>query len=259
MAGGVWRRAEFYCDTAATLRRVVASVRTLDPAPAFAVLGGDLVSPDLLDRTRVLSSKEYEPSYTLLREILAELPCPVHYLMGNHDDRGAFNRVLRPAVALDATATSSFDHGGWHFVTLDSHDPGHGDGVLGPTQRAWLEHDLAEHRGQPTLVFVHHHPWPLGLAWLDDLRLRDGDALMEIAERSGDVRAVIAGHVHLDQAIHRDGLAMLTTPSTCVQFSKTSQRVKILPGPPGFRIVDLAGDAFSTRVLHLHGEAAGEL
>ena len=111
MAGGVWRRAEFYCDTAATLRRVVAAVRALDPAPAFAVLGGDLVSPDLLDRSRVLSSKEFEPSYTLLQDILASLPCPTYPLMGNHDDRGAFNRVLRPTAPLDAPCTGSFDHG----------------------------------------------------------------------------------------------------------------------------------------------------
>ena len=259
MAGGVWRRAEFYCDTALTLRRVVAAVRALDPAPAFAVLGGDLVSPDLLDRSRVLTSKEYEPSYSLLLEILAGLPCPAHFLMGNHDDRGAFNRVLRPTAPLDATATGSFDHGGYHFVTLDSHEPGHGDGVLGAAQLAWLERDLAAHRGHPTVVFVHHHPWPLGIAWLDDLALRDGDELMRLLGRADDVRWVIAGHVHLDQAIQRGGLTLLTTPSTCVQFSKTSQDKKMLPGPPGFRVVDVRGDLLSTRVLHLHAEGAGEL
>jgi Icc protein len=252
MAGGVWRRAEFSCDTAVTLRRVVAEVRALDPAPAFAVLGGDLASPDILDRTRTLDSKEYEPSYTLLREILADLPCPAHYLMGNHDDRAAFNRALRPAAPVDAPATESFDHEGWHFVALDSHEPGHTDGVLGAAQLAWLERDLAAHRGRPTIVFVHHHPWPLGIAWLDELPLRDGAALMDAVRRAGDVRWVVAGHVHLDQAIERDGLTLVTTPSTCIQFSKVSQSRKMLAGPPGFRVVDVDGDRLSTRVLHLH-------
>lgn len=129
MAGGGWRfgsgDAEF--DTAGSLRRVVQAVRGLDPAPDFAVLGGDLASPDLLDRTVVLTSMEYEPSYRLLSEILAELPCPL------------------------------------------------------------------------------------------------------------------------------DGLTMLTTPSTCLQLSKVSQARKALPGPPGFRIVDVAGDRLSTRVVYLHG------
>src|SRR5262245_47435586 len=50
MAGGTWqpRRASFEFDTEASLRRVVAAIAALDPAPAFAVLGGDLASPDLL-------------------------------------------------------------------------------------------------------------------------------------------------------------------------------------------------------------------
>ena len=256
MAGGGWRRDDFVCDTADTLRRVVAAVRALDPAPAFAVLGGDLASPDLLDRSRVLTSKEYEPSYALLREILAELPCPAHFMMGNHDDRGAFNRLLRPTAPDDASGRASFDHQGHHFVLLDSHEPGRVDGALGAGQLAWLEADLAAHRRQPTILFVHHHPWPLGIAWLDSLALRDGQAMMDAARRAGNVRWVIAGHVHLDQAVDRGGLTMLTSPSTCIQFSKTSQDKAMLPGPPGFRVVDVAGETLSTRVLHLHEGAS---
>jgi Icc protein len=250
MAGGRWRRDEFAFDTAASLRRVVAAVRRLDPPPAFAVLGGDLVSPDLIDRTRTLASDEYDPSYALLKEILAELPCPIHPMMGNHDDRAAFNRVLR-AAPPDAPCYESFDHAGYHFVTLDSHVPGRVDGALDPAQLAWLAADLARHRERPALVFVHHHPWPLGIRWLDELSLQNGAALMTALAKGGQVRWVVAGHVHLDQTVERDGLAMLTTPSTCVQFSKTSQERKMLPGPPAFRIVDVVDGALATRVLHL--------
>src|SRR5439155_5417090 len=96
MVGGKWRprSGDFEFDTEASLRRVVATVRTLDPAPAFAVLGGDLASPDLLPRDRPPTAEEWEPSYRRLAEILGELPCPVHFLVGNHDHRVAFNRVL---------------------------------------------------------------------------------------------------------------------------------------------------------------------
>src|SRR5438034_4634356 len=50
MAGGTWRirGGDVEFDTDASLRRVVEVVRALDPAPAFAVLGGDLASPDIL-------------------------------------------------------------------------------------------------------------------------------------------------------------------------------------------------------------------
>ena len=55
-------------DTSASLQRVVAVLNALEPRPAFAVIGGDLVSPDILDRNRVLTSAEYEPSYRLFQE-----------------------------------------------------------------------------------------------------------------------------------------------------------------------------------------------
>jgi Icc protein len=256
MADGGWRfrpgSAEF--DTAESLRGVVQAVRALDPAPDFAVLGGDLASPDLLDRSVVLTSAQYEPSYRLLKEILAGLPCPVHVLPGNHDDRGAFNRILLDgALAPGAPHCWSFDHGGYHFVGLDSHEPGQAHGHLDDGQLAWLARDLGQHREQPTIVFVHHHPWPLGLAWIDGMRLRNGEELTATLHRHPRVRWLVCGHVHLDQAIQREGLTMLTTPSTCLQLSRVSQTPKVLPGPPGFRIVDVAGEQLSTRVVHLHG------
>lgn len=118
MAGGSWksRAGDFEFDTEASLRRVVEAVRALDPAPAFAVVGGDLASPDILDRARVLTPAEYEPSYRLLAETLAGLPCPVRLLIGNHDNRVAFNRVFRAdAPAPDASHYYSFEHQGVPF------------------------------------------------------------------------------------------------------------------------------------------------
>jgi Icc protein len=144
-------------------------------------------------------------------------------------------------------------------VALDTHQPGQSWGALDSAQLVWLQDDLAAHRGQPTLVFMHHHPWPLGLAWMDAMRLRNGEALVDVLRQYPDVRWMICGHVHLDQAIQRDGLTMLTTPSTCFQISKISQTRKTLPGPPGFRVVQITGGEFSTRVLHLHGAGIAEL
>ena len=255
MAGGKWKSSadDFEFDTEASLRRVVEAVRRLDPAPAFAVLGGDLASPDMLDRDRVLTPAEYEPSYRLLAEILAGLPCPVRFLVGNHDNRIAFNRVLRPdAPAFDAPYYYAFDHQGYHFVALDSQESGQPGGVLDAPQLTWLRDDLVQHLNEPTVIFVHHHPWPLGLQWIDTMSLRNGEELIDVLQGHPDLRWIICGHVHLDQAIQRRGLTMLTTPSTCVQLSKLSQARKMLPGPPAFRIVDVAGDQLSTRVLYVH-------
>lgn len=262
MAGEKWkpRGGNFEFDTEASLRRVVEAVRTLDPAPAFAVLGGDLASPDLIDRTRVLTPDEYEPSYRLLAEILSGLPWPVRFLVGNHDHRVAFNRVLRhDAPTPDAPNYYSFDHQGYHFVALDSQEPGQAGGFVDAEQLAWLRKDLTLHREQPTIAFVHHHPWPLDLQWIDTMSLRNGEELIVSLREHPALHWLICGHVHLDQAIQRGGITMLTTPSTCLQLSKVSQAMKMMPGPPGFRIVDVAGDELSTRVIHLHGASAREI
>lgn len=262
MAGGTWkpRAGDFEFDTAASLRQVIEAVRGLDPAPAFAVFGGDLASPDLLDRGRQLQPEEYEPSYRLLAELVAGLPCPAHFVIGNHDDRVAFNRVLRAdPPAADAPQYYAFDHGAYHFIVLDSQDPGHAAGRLDGEQLRWLRGDLARHRDQPTLVFVHHHPWALGLEWIDTMALRNGAELVSALGEHPDVRWIICGHVHLDHASQRGRLTMLTTPSTCVQLSKVTQAPRMFPGPPAFRIVDVAGDELATRVIHLHGRDGREL
>jgi Icc protein len=249
MAGGVWPPAGV--DTAATLRRVIDVINALDPAPAFAVVGGDLVSPDLLAPGRALPSGDYEPSYRTLRELLAGLRCPAHLLIGNHDDRPAFHRVMGTGAAPDQAQRWSFTHGGYHFVGLDSHVPGRAGGELGPAQLDWLDAELGARAGMPALVFVHHHPWPLGLAWMDSMPLQDGAALLAVLERHPGARWVVCGHVHLDQSVQRGRITMLTTPSTCFQVSKLAQGRRLLPGPPGLRLLDLSPAGLSTRVLHL--------
>jgi 3',5'-cyclic-AMP phosphodiesterase len=106
---------------------------------------------------------------------------------------------------------------------------------------------------------VHHHPWPLGLAWIDAMSLHNGEELMRLLETYPEVRWVICGHVHTDQVIQRNGVTVMTTPSTCVQVSKVSQTPKSFPGPPGFRLVQVKGLALSTRVFHLYGAGVAEL
>jgi Icc protein len=163
------------------------------------------------------------------------------------------------APTPDAPHYYGFDHQDYHFVVLDSHEPGRAGGFLDATQLAWLRIDLTRHRDRPTIVFVHHHPWPLGLEWIDTMTLRNGEQLMAVLNEHAGVRSVICGHVHLDQALQRGGLTMLTTPSTCVQLSKVSQAPKMLPGPPAFRVVDVSREELSTRVLHLRTDGSNEL
>ncbi len=153
MAGGVHPSTQL--DTEVCLRQVVDVLQTLEPQPAFAVVGGDLASPDILDREQTLEPEDYMPSYRLLQDILSPLPYPVHMLLGNHDNRQAFHQVMQTGAENgDALHHYSFDHQGWHFVALDSLLPGKPGGQVDAQQLSWLRDDLKAHQGQPTLAFV---------------------------------------------------------------------------------------------------------
>ncbi|MGQ4809935.1 3',5'-cyclic adenosine monophosphate phosphodiesterase CpdA [Candidatus Entotheonellaceae bacterium PAL068K] len=252
MAGGVHPSTQL--DTAASLRQVITVLKDLEPRPAFAVVGGDLVSPDLLMRDTVLTPEAYVPSYRLFQDILRPLPYPIHMLLGNHDNREAFHQVMQAQVVTsEALHYYSFDHQGWHFVALDSLLPGKPGGHLDAGQLAWLRDDLETHRQQPTLVFVHHHPLPVDLAWMDMTVVDNGDELVRVLQPYPNVRWMICGHVHMEHTVQRDGLTMLTTSSTCFQLNQLAQtRQKPFPGPPAFRLVWVQGEHLSTRVIHLH-------
>ena len=75
-------RRQHGADTAAILRQAIPMMSTL--RPDFLIASGDLVSD------------ESEASYRRLQSLLEPLGVPVHFLMGNDDDRAAFRRVFRP-------------------------------------------------------------------------------------------------------------------------------------------------------------------
>ena len=249
-------KASAQLDTAKMLEQVIRAINTLDPKPAFAVVGGDLTSPDLLDQSKVWTADDYEPSYRLLKQLVAPLPCPVYMLMGNHDQRDAFHRVMQTdASRPEAAHYYSFDHEGYHFIALDSLEPGEHGGCIAASQLDWLEADLAQHAEQPTIVFVHHHPWPIGVRGMDMMNLANAADLEAVLRGHAQVRWIICGHVHQDHHMERDGLTQLTTSATCFQLSKVSQTNKMFPGPPSFRVVRVTGRDLSTRVIHLHHDS----
>lgn len=73
---------------------------------------------------------------------------------------------------------------GWRLIGVDTHDTdakigwdgdmeqlrgwNGGSGRLLQTQLEWLETELTSHASQPTILFMHHPPTPVGSRWLDD-------------------------------------------------------------------------------------------
>ena len=241
-------------DTCRSLERVVDAVNGLNPRPAFVIVGGDLVSPDIssdsIEGHRDATDAEYEASYTVLRSILTRLAVPYHVLMGNHDRRRPFRRVMLSEQAPDDEPHRYVvDADGYRVCALDSLDPGKKPGVLGAGQLAWLRERLREAADRHAVIVVHHHAVPIGLERLDVQMLTDADALWDVILEAGNVRGVLCGHVHLQHEEVRHGIPVATTPSTCFQSSKLFKEKQYLTGPPAMRLVTCRAGEMASELL----------
>jgi Icc protein len=109
-----------------------------------------------------------------------------------------------------------------------------------------LSDDLRAHADRPCLVALHHHPVPMQSAWLDRLALEQPAALLAIVDACPNVKAVIWGHVHQAFEAARNGVRLLGSPSTCMQFKPHCETFTLDTQPPGYRWLRLADDGSIT-------------
>jgi len=188
-------------------------------------------------------------TYERFRREMAALDLPVLCLPGNHEDRGAMTRILsEPPLQLCGTHTLP----GWRIILLDSHLAGSDEGFLHADELLRLERELAAAADENVLVCVHHQPVPIGSPWLDAYGIVNADAFLPRLEAQGNVRAVLFGHVHqVSDRLHR-GIRMMSTPSTCAQFTPNTDRCVMDLAPPGFRWLQLQPDGrIETEVVWL--------
>jgi 3',5'-cyclic AMP phosphodiesterase CpdA len=241
-------------DTIETLTRVIEAVNRLNPQPAFVVIGGDLVSPDIAPevkaKTRALTVRDYECSYAIFHSLVSRLKVPVHYVMGNHDRRVPFRRVVqRDPQPTDRPYYYAFTAGQQRICILDSLAPHRDGGHLGQAQLAWLRKELHQHADCPTILVVHHQTMPVGIRVLDQIMLSDAADFWQVAHEVGNVCAVICGHVHLPFAGQCDGIPVFTTPSTCFQFVEAPNGLAVSGAPPMLRLLTCQGRAVASRLI----------
>jgi 3',5'-cyclic AMP phosphodiesterase CpdA len=139
--------------------------------------------------------------YAELKRILADYPVPTTYLVGNHDDRENFIAAFPDTPLANGFVQTSFDLDTHRVITLDSLDqsstnPIPHSGFLCSTRLDWLDAQLDAAKGRDVLLFIHHPPVGIGFDAMDLIGLRNGDTLRAMIERHGNVKHLIAGHVH---------------------------------------------------------------
>src|SRR5688572_30683454 len=129
-----------------TVRQVV------EARPEAVIVNGDAARLEgLLD--------DYRELRTLLEPVASF--SPVYIGLGNHDERGNFNKTFSTNELLKANIadkhTLVLDQGFMRILVLDSLLYANKTaGLLGRKQRVWLTEYLATHSDMPIVIFVHH-------------------------------------------------------------------------------------------------------
>lgn len=206
------------------------------------VLSGDVVQ------------EETAASYQRVREILTGFPLPIYTLPGNHD----VPELMQEHLQLDGQIHLQpyLMLGNWRVLFLDTSLPERNDGHLNPAQLAALEQQLMSlSADQHALIFMHHHPVPIGSPWMDGMGLQQTEAFWGLLSHFPAVKAVAFGHIHheFSGSFHTENgntISIYGTPATCVQLKHVDVRLEFDHIRPGWREFTLHADGRLETTVH---------
>lgn len=200
----------------------------------FVVLAGDLADMGFKGAT--------EP-YERLKGLVERFTVPCHMTIGNHDDRDTFVEYFGAEMRAETGCIDKVvDAKGHRTIVLDSvvKDDGHAPvGELSAAQLDWLKARLDEHPG-PVNVILHHHANALHTR-VDRIRLQNPEAFVQLLKTHGDIRHVIAGHVHFTSTAIWHGIPFTTLAgnhySGTVPLTGSARKTELLWGPAQLAVV----------------------
>ena len=200
------RRLYDSVDSANHLAQLLTELEASEGRPEAIIFTGDLADkgePEAYDRLR-----------RMVEPLAARLGAQVIWVMGNHDDRGAFHARLLDEPASARPIDRVYDVNGLRVITLDSTVPGHHWGHLSSAQLDWLAEELATPAPHGTILAMHHPPLPSVLDLATAVELRDQAGLAEVVHGS-DIRSIIAGHLHYSSTGTFAGIPVSVASATC--------------------------------------------
>ena len=191
-------------DSARALAACVEHLVALRHPPDAVVVSGDLVDFGL--------PAEYE----LFRELVRPLTVPLYVVPGNHDERAALRQAFPDHSYLrqdERFLHFAIEAHPVRLVGLDTTTPGAPGGMMCPDRLRWLDSCLASEPGRPTLLFMHHPPFPTGIGHMDVQNCGNAEGLAEVVSRHPQVRRVLCGHVHRSVQVTWAGIETSIGPS----------------------------------------------
>ena len=207
-------------DTTASLEQVVLALKEDAECPDLILATGDLVHDPTTE------------AYINLNRILQSALLPVFCLPGNHD---------RPLMMDDLLNTGRLSTcksvccGDWEFCLLDSVLEDNEKGYLAAVELEYLQARLTSSTAAYLVICLHHQPLAIGSPWMDEMKVGNGDDLLQLVRDKPQVRCMIWGHIHQEFTSQLGHILMLGSPATCIQFKPDTLEFEKDVLPPGYR------------------------
>jgi len=218
-----------HIDTAACLERAIRELNALKPRPDVIVVTGDL------------TDHGGDEEYANLRSILAAAAMPVFVIPGNHDSRENLRAAFPDSGYLPREGFLHYvvEDYPLRLVGLDTNVPGFHHGELCAERLHWLDRTLAAEPHRPTLVMMHHPPFPTGIEHMDVHALHNPREFTRVVHHHPQIERILCGHLH--RAIdHRfAGTIAGTCPSTAHQLvldTTPGAPAEFTFEPPGYQL-----------------------
>ena len=176
---------------------------------------------------------------------------PTLWLPGNHDDvraqKGAYRDHLKRRIVGRH----------WDVLMLETQVAGKVGGYFSSAELEALQRAVADAAaGDKSLLIATHHPLrALQSTWLDEQAVSNASAALTIMQALSDRVVVVSGHVHQESDAVVQGVRMLTTPSTCIQFAPQSHDFALDDKQPGYRRIVLQPNGqIETQVIRICDE-----
>jgi Icc protein len=230
-------------DTAIALQKVIDAIGELSPLPDLMIATGDLAED---------GSKA---TYSRLRHLLAPVDIPVYVLAGNHD---VISEMHVSLVDENINFINMARVGKWNFMFVNSQVVGESYGFISADELSLLKANLELAGDAPVVVALHHTP--MQICPRASCQLQNVSEFNRLMHSFPGIKAVIAGHTHVDAEKINASHIQYTTPSTFAQFNHGFASDSDAGGfwashtmdgsSHGFRVLDLKPDGQIASQVH---------
>ena len=225
-------------NTLESANMVIESIRINEKDIDCLILSGDLSNDCSIE------------SYNHLIHLLKGFETPIYLMSGNHDSPSLLKTLTINKNIFLKNFLSFNNWGVFMFNTKKENSP---NGYLKKEELVYFDQVLSNTLYKNIIIFLHHHPVPIGSASMDSMIIENAELLTDRIMKYDKIKAVSWGHIHNEFNLNMGSAKLFSTPSTCYQAKTKSKNFIIDPkASPGYRKIYLNDDgSFDTEVIRV--------